>query len=344
MRARSTLRVVAAVLVAAVWFTLLTFCTLLGPGVARAAAHEGPCVERVTIGDVSDDALQAGIDAADRVLGRYGLAVNLCTQPVHRLTGEVTGYHDAASLVASQVGDRPDRRYWTVTEFDHPAYCGLAVRPRSVEQMGSWPAAVIFGDHCARGIAGLHELLHTLGAVRDVAHTTDPQDVMSHRRWGELLLDVDGGLYFNPRPAPGSFLAENPEWNVALSPFFRPAPVVVPEREWETGTTPQPIAAPTVTRIAGADRIATAVVFSQTHWPDGADTVYLAAAGDFPDALVAGAGATGPVLLTPTDELDPRVAVEIKRLGATTVHLVGGSAALSVRVERQVEHLIGAGR
>jgi len=92
----------------------------------------------------------------------------------------------------------------------------------------------------------------------------------------------------------------------------------------------------TAERIAGDSRIDTAVAASQKAYPNGTGTAILARADEFPDAL---AGATlaaqldAPILLTPTDQVAPEVDAELERLGAETVYLLGGEAALDAGVE-----------
>ena len=102
------------------------------------------------------------------------------------------------------------------------------------------------------------------------------------------------------------------------------------------------VAAPeTVERVSGDDRIATAVRISEEFFRS-ADTVVLARADTFPDALAAGplAGfADAPVLLTPGGRLDARVAEEIRRLGAGRAYLIGSTDALSAGVAQQVAEL-----
>ncbi len=90
----------------------------------------------------------------------------------------------------------------------------------------------------------------------------------------------------------------------------------------------------TVTRLAGQDRVATAIAVAHRGF-DAADTVVLAAAGASADALVGGPLARvegGPLLLTPADRLDGRVTDELQRLGTTQVVLVGGEAAIAPSV------------
>ncbi|NUP51168.1 MAG: hypothetical protein HOW97_28230 [Catenulispora sp.] len=103
-----------------------------------------------------------------------------------------------------------------------------------------------------------------------------------------------------------------------------------------------------VTRLAGADRFGTAIAASQARWPKapgttakpGAESVVLSRS-DLPyDALggsTLAAVAQGPLLLTPTDHLDPAVKTEIARVLGTasstkTVYVLGGEQALSPAV------------
>ncbi len=107
-----------------------------------------------------------------------------------------------------------------------------------------------------------------------------------------------------------------------------------------------------LTRVAGAGRIETAIEASRRGFPDGADVALLARADQFPDALSAAPLAAelgAPVLLTPTDELAPGVSEELSRLGADRVYLLGGDEALQPSVEaalgnRDVTRLEGADR
>ncbi len=91
-----------------------------------------------------------------------------------------------------------------------------------------------------------------------------------------------------------------------------------------------------VERVAGDERIATAIELSQEVFADGSvDTAVVADAFNFPDALAAAplaAAVGGPVLLNRTGGLDARVQAELDRLGVATVHLMGGVAAQSREV------------
>jgi putative cell wall-binding protein len=98
-----------------------------------------------------------------------------------------------------------------------------------------------------------------------------------------------------------------------------------------------------LTRLAGTDRIATALAVSQEAYPTGAEGAVLTSALDFPDALVAAplaAMVDGPVLQT-GGTLPTAVADELQRLmpAGGTVTVVGGAAAVSVAVEQAVRAL-----
>jgi CSLREA domain-containing protein/uncharacterized repeat protein (TIGR01451 family) len=101
----------------------------------------------------------------------------------------------------------------------------------------------------------------------------------------------------------------------------------------------------TTERLFGLDRIETAVAASQNTYGDGAaGAVVLARADNFPDALAGAPLAVAnqaPLLLTPTGELDPRTATELQRVlpAGGTVHLLGGTAALSDAVRDAVQAL-----
>jgi putative cell wall-binding protein len=97
-------------------------------------------------------------------------------------------------------------------------------------------------------------------------------------------------------------------------------------------------------RIAGPDRITTAVALSQSAYPNGADVAAVATAGTFADALAGSqlaAAADAPILLSGTDRLDAAVGAELQRLGVRTVYLLGGTASLSSQVEADIEALPG---
>ena len=91
-------------------------------------------------------------------------------------------------------------------------------------------------------------------------------------------------------------------------------------------------------RISGVRQIDTAIEVSKTGWQQ-ADTVLLANCDHFPDALVAAPLShqlDAPILLTPAGGVDAKVLQEIKRLGAKKVILLGGTVALTQKVEDDI--------
>lgn len=96
-----------------------------------------------------------------------------------------------------------------------------------------------------------------------------------------------------------------------------------------------------LTRLAGADRVGSALAISRAAFPDGASGAVLVSGSTFPDAVVAGplaASLGGPVLLVVGDALDPLIEAELNRLlpAGGPVTIVGGSAAVAESVETGV--------
>lgn len=81
-------------------------------------------------------------------------------------------------------------------------------------------------------------------------------------------------------------------------------------------------------RLGGTTRVETAVAVSGRGWPS-ADTLYLARADVFADAVAAGSLTDGPVLLVPQcGELPPAVAAELDRLRPERVVALGSDGAV----------------
>jgi putative cell wall-binding protein len=102
----------------------------------------------------------------------------------------------------------------------------------------------------------------------------------------------------------------------------------------------------TLTRVAGADRVATSILISQTGFPTNlsAGAVVLARADNFADALAGSPLAVhfqGPLLLTPTDGLTPALRAEIQRVlpAGRTVYLLGGVDAIPAGVATDLQTL-----
>jgi SpoIID/LytB domain protein len=102
--------------------------------------------------------------------------------------------------------------------------------------------------------------------------------------------------------------------------------------------------APPMTRLAGANRDATAIAVSQADFPTtgSAGAVVLASDASFPDALAGtplAAAEHGPLLLTTPGVLDPSVLSEIERVlpRGGRVFVLGGPAAVAPAVDAALE-------
>lgn len=113
-------------------------------------------------------------------------------------------------------------------------------------------------------------------------------------------------------------------------------------------TTTAPTTAPNrpamINRAGGSDRVSTAIEVSRMGW-QSAETVIIASGLSYPDALAAVplAGAVdAPILLTADKSGKPEAALlaEIKRLGAHSAYILGGTSAVSAQAEKA---LTGAG-
>ena len=98
-----------------------------------------------------------------------------------------------------------------------------------------------------------------------------------------------------------------------------------------------------VDRFDGADRYATARRVARTFAPDEIATVYLASGVNFADAVAAAPSVTNnsPLILTTPDELHPearRFLAEGDRT-VSSVTILGGTAAISANVEREINDL-----
>ena len=94
-------------------------------------------------------------------------------------------------------------------------------------------------------------------------------------------------------------------------------------------------------RLGGANRYETSVKVSQAGWTTS-DNVVLARGDNFADALTAAPFAkqlNAPILLTGSNALDSGVALELKRLKAKKVYIIGGTGAISTAVENAVRAL-----
>src|SRR5439155_17752928 len=110
--------------------------------------------------------------------------------------------------------------------------------------------------------------------------------------------------------------------------------MVDPDSGATRGGAPAPDPQVAAARLAGTDRIGTAVSLSKAAFSSAGAAVVTGGAS-FADALAAAplaAAADGPVLLTGADSLAGATRDELARPGARTAYLVGGTTAVSSRV------------
>lgn len=138
---------------------------------------------------------------------------------------------------------------------------------------------------------------------------------------GPILLTTASGL---PPPTSAELDRLNPQQIVVLGGTAAVGPGV--ESALVAFTTGS------VTRIAGADRYATAARISERYFAPGAPVAYIATGRSFPDALSAGAAAArlgGPVLLVDHAAIPSTVRAELSRLAPKRIVVVGGPASVS---------------
>lgn len=94
-----------------------------------------------------------------------------------------------------------------------------------------------------------------------------------------------------------------------------------------------------VSRVAGADRYATAAAVSRAVFPSGVPVAYVATGANFPDALAGGAAAgreRGPVLLVSGSAIPAATAAELQRLRPARIVILGSTGAISDGVAAQL--------
>lgn len=253
-----------------------------------------------------------------------------------------SGWHDAATMAGrlNDAGVGAARGFalnvsnfrWTATEVayarDISARTGGAPAVIDTSRNGRGPTSD--GQWCNPDGRGL--------GPAPTAATGDP--VVDAYLWIKRPGESDGAC--NGGPPAGAFWPDHAEGLASRAvpddssspeppPLTPPAAPSSPDDPTTDGPpTAPPPALGAVERVAGSDRVATALAVSRQGW-HSSRTVVLARSDDAADAL-AGTTLAGhrdaPLLVTASERLDPRVADELARLGVDEVHLLGGSAAL----------------
>ena len=151
---------------------------------------------------------------------------------------------------------------------------------------------------------------------------------------------VDGADKGGDRTAPYQF-SWNPDGLANGSHTLRADAILSDGRTLTTGSRTVTLKAGAVTRLAGADRYATAVAISKGSFPTpGVPVVYIANGVAFPDAL-AGAPVAGrdaaPLLLVPGTSIPDVVKTELSRLKPGRIVVLGGTASVSDAVKTSLK-------
>lgn len=115
------------------------------------------------------------------------------------------------------------------------------------------------------------------------------------------------------------------------------------DRHASEATAPAPTTSTAgVRRVAGTDRVATAVAAATSGWTAGSAEAVIARADHPADALTGStlaAARNAPLLLTDRDRLHPQTADALRRLQVRKVHVLGGTAAISDTVVKAIRGL-----
>ena len=101
-----------------------------------------------------------------------------------------------------------------------------------------------------------------------------------------------------------------------------------------------------VSRLAGADRFATAAAISRATFAPGVPVAYVATGLAFPDALAGGAAAGlegGPITLVTPTAIPAATAAELDRLNPQRIVVLGGTNAVSAAVANSLQQYTPSG-
>ncbi|AJD92282.1 hypothetical protein JMA_29650 [Jeotgalibacillus malaysiensis] len=166
-------------------------------------------------------------------------------------------------------------------------------------------------------------------------------DVIVSDNFSEVELKLDGDVLFNSKGATANFLdpvQETVPVTLSLEEGVNTFELEVSDSAGNTEMLNLEITRNDselfVERVAGEDRYETSVETSKEGW-ESADTAILARGDNYADALAAvplSEMHDAPLLLSRTAKMPAVVFEEIKRLGVSTVHVVGGENAISKNV------------
>jgi putative cell wall-binding protein len=132
------------------------------------------------------------------------------------------------------------------------------------------------------------------------------------------------------------------ECGVGLSAYTRVAHYI----DWIADRAAVDVGPPTISRISGANRYATAADLATDRWDPSVDMAFVVTGESFPDALAAAAAAAAsdsPVLLTGSTSLPGETTAALRELEPDRITVVGGTGAVSDAVLAQLEALTDSG-
>jgi putative cell wall-binding protein len=228
------------------------------------------------------------------------------TEPV--IIAETDHFFDAADLEVD------DRGGWTYLY----AYVTTGGRPDN--------QALVGDPHAARG--------------GDLARFTsgDLGETWSDQVWVKQQ-DGPNARYNDPQVVRGAPVSSLPrvlfcEWNNDASAYFQKVFLWGEDGLFGREVTPE------ITRLAGLNRVGTAVEAAKKAYPVVSPAVVLARKDAFPDALCGAPLAhayRAPILLVSTEKLDAETRAEIQRLRPSRVLVLGGTASISTTTVVEVQ-------
>lgn len=196
--------------------------------------------------------------------------------------------------------------------------------------------------------------LALLSAPLEAAHVLDDVRWSGHRAAGEFPYTVikDAGSWAGATATARSFLQAR--LSALSSKIGVPVATIEPDPAPDPAPdpTPNPTPGPAVTpvsfeRLWGADRYATMAAVNARGFAKGSSPTVIVTSGTaFPDALNASALAgmlQCPIVTTAPGSLSAKASSELRRLGASRVYILGGTSAVSQRVEQSIKAL-GVGK
>ncbi len=236
-------------------------------------------------------------------------------------------------------------------------------RNRSLGMSAADAAAEIGDDAVARITAGTGSISGTITKLIDykadaplsgatvTAHTYDgpPTDVLSPA----LATATSGadGSYTLTGLSTGSYvvLVKHTASGSKLLPDFYPNAAYASQAEAVQVTDGQDtpsideLLAPLLSGyVAGASRYETSAAIA-AEFQANVDCVYLASGANFPDALSAAPAAAtcgGPLLLVEPNAVPAAIAAQLARLNPSSIHIAGGTGAVSNAVQTKVSQLV----